>query len=84
MDRLRQKERARNRRYKKELIRERVRKYMKNERFEFSEEFINRELQMIDSRPRCSCMICGNPRRKYKRITLQEEKFLDYMKDQCE
>jgi len=84
MDRLRQKEVVRNRRRKRKLIRERVRKYMKNEWFESSEEFISRELQMIDSRPRCSCMICGNPRRKYKKITLQEKKFLDCMKDQCE
>lgn len=23
----------------------------------------------------CSCMICGNPRRKYKELTMQEKKF---------
>ena len=89
MDRLRQKERVRNRRRKRFLIRERVRKYVMNEWFYWGtnkEEMIEGAMQTAETRPRCSCSMCGNPRHMRNSVgeslTMQELKFLDVVKEQ--
>lgn len=47
---------------------------------------VEREAQLAETRPRCSCSMCGNPRRRLfreeEKLTLRERKFLDLMREQ--
>lgn len=36
----------------------------------------------VNTPKNCSCYMCGNPRKHWKDITLQEKKSLDYFKSQ--
>jgi len=94
MDRLRQKERVRQRRRKRFLIRQKVRRYVLNEWYfwggtsKFKEQSLLWEMRKAETRPRCSCMMCGNPRHMRNSVgeslTMQELKFLDVVKEQME
>lgn len=80
MDRLKQKERVRKRRRKRGLIKEKVMKYVRRDWFDATDEYIKREGYLADTRPRCSCNMCGNIRRNEKgraKLTLQELRFHD-------
>jgi hypothetical protein len=43
---------------------------------EWREEYIRKH---ADNPASCSCIMCGNPRKHFKEITIQEKKMKDYM-----
>ena len=95
MDRMRQKEFARERRNQKAKFYRRTYKYMYDEiRLDpWARDWYNNDVQLFldrvsrnhKNRARCSCSMCGNPRRQCwsrgpYRLTIQEQKFLDIEK----
>lgn len=38
--------------------------------------------KLVHTVPNCSCHMCGNPRKHFNEITMQEKRHLEYMKDQ--
>jgi len=51
-------------------------------REEHIRSLVDREVQMSETRPRCSCTMCGNERSYFGTRTLQEKRFFDQMKDE--
>ena len=92
MDREKQKELVRRRRSQKRRARYRwlrIVKYAWNynvtsdEYRQYGEDFFDALLGQVrrgwKNRKRCSCVMCGNPRRHFGLITIQEQRHLDQM-----
>jgi hypothetical protein len=63
--------------------RERIRKRHLREMYWVVENSVNEKI-MIDTPVRCSCFMCGNPRRHYGEITIQEQRIRLEEKDELE
>ena len=58
------------------------RKLEQSTREETIKELVDREIQMCETHPRCSCDMCGNQRRHFGTRTIQEYRWALYAQDQ--